>query len=288
MLDPIGCLTDKQERIPIEGTFHMNNYEMKCKLGSDGFMSLEYAGCLIQNRIIYPGGIFESGTNWFGCIKEGTFLVQQISGCIFQGKQLQLREKSRDADTIYECREKNGNPLMIQVGGISAADSREYLIGETFSDDKFLYVCTAETNKSKRKVIGCMFNGKQLYDGHIYHLGEVIMRCELNERGAKHSPAGCVMKDYETNSEIEKVIGCVWIEGPNPQKFTMVCQQKNETTIKNKINCLYEPGYVLEPGCFRQIGQNGIGCKKGLNGLEYVTFDSTRLDIAYQHGLQLC
>jgi hypothetical protein len=293
MLDPTGCLSEANERAPIGSTFKRNDFVMLCKLGADGYMVIEYSACLIGGKTVQPGDTSETANQWYTCAKQANnYLMQKASGCIYKTKRVNLGEKVREETALLECREDaKGVPAMIENGCVS--DGKEYQYGDSFTDDKFWYFCgTNDQGKSMRKVIGCVYEGKKLYDGQIFYRDDVIFRCLVQEyKTARHAPVGCVKRDAN-GQEVHKSIGCYWIDGEAPHKFSVMCNLKNETCVKTKFNCYYAPGryeVILEPGCFRKFEDKTIGCKPTPDGqVEYVTLDPTRIDLAISQGLHLC
>jgi len=293
LLDPTGCLSESNERVPLKSTFKRGDYLMLCKLGTDGYMTIEYSACVINGNPVQPGDTYESEQQWFTCSKEANgYIMQKASGCIGEGKKrLQRGEKVHKDTTLFECREdQKGLPTITEVGCVS--DNQEYKYGDTFTDDKFWYFCGTEAGHAMRKVIGCVHDGKKLYDGQLFYQNDVIFRCIVNEyKSARHAPVGCVKRD-EKGVEVQKSVGCYWIDGEMPNRYTVVCTVKNETCVKTKINCYYSPGnfeYILEPGCFRKFGDKTIGCKATPDGqVEYVSLDPKRIDQAISQGLHLC
>jgi len=291
MLDPTGCLSESNERVPLKSTFKRNDYLMLCKLGSDGYMTIEYSACLINGKAVQPGDTHEDEKAWYTCSKEANgYIMQKASGCINKAKRMQLAERFRDEAVLFECRsDQKGVPTVAEMGCV--ADGKEYQYGDSFTDDKYWYFCGIEQGHSMKKIIGCVHDGKKLYDGQIFYQDDVIFRCMVNQyKSARNAPVGCIKRD--AGKEIQKSIGCYWIDGDAPNRFTVVCTAKNETCVKTKTNCYYSPGnfeYILEPGCFRKFGDKTIGCKATPDGqVEYVSLDPTRIDMAIKEGLHLC
>lgn len=293
LLDPTGCLSESNERVALGQQFKRGDYMMLCKLGTDGYLVIEYAACIIDGKPVAPGETAETATSWYTCSKQaGNYLMQKASGCIYQSKRVALGEKVRVDTTLLDCREDaKGMPTMIEAGCVS--DGKDYQYGDTFSDAQFWYFCgTTDGGKAMRKVIGCMRNGQKLYDGQIFYEGDVIFRCLVQEyKTARHAPVGCVKRDAN-GQDVHKSIGCYWIDGEAPKKFSVMCNLKNETCVKTKFNCYYAPGkyeVIIEPGCFRKFGDVTLGCKPMPDGqVEYVDLDPTRIDQAIGMGLHLC
>lgn len=284
MLDPMGCISNAT-RVQIGGTFRLFNFEMRCVLSSTGFMTKEYVGCIVNGKTVLAGDTVEIGKVWYKCQSE-KFFVEQIAGCVHDNKHLSKGDKAQSDLASFECRDTDNGPSMVQIGCM--AKGIEYRIGEAYSDDSAVYSCSTELNLIKRKVIGCVHNGKRLLDKDSYYDGDFIMMCIINEKGARFVATGCI-HHQNNGTEIGKNVGCVWIDGPYPKSFTTVCRKSDKGIVyKERMNCLYEPRDVIEPGCYRTIDGVVIGCRRTADSMEYVTLDSSKLDKASNYGLSHC
>jgi len=285
MLYPSGCLSGAKERIQIDGTFRLFNFEMRCLLTREGFMNKEYVGCIVNNQTVYPGNTAETPTVWHTC-KSEKFFVELTSGCMYAGKRLNKGDSVKDETVSLECRDMDSGPAMVQIGCVSKGV--EYRIGDAFEDDTAVYSCSSERNLVKRKVIGCVHNGKRLFDKDSFYDGDLIMMCQITEKGARLIATGCI--HHDNGQDIGKNVGCVWIDGPYPKQFQTVCKKSDTGKVyKERVSCFYEPHAVLEPGCYRQIGDLNVGCRKTEDkSIEYVTFEVATPDKASSFGLSHC
>jgi len=290
-LEPKGCVDDSKKQVPVGETFKLYSYQMRCKLGQDGFLSVEYDSCIIENTVVAPGGTFENAKHWYSCTREGNFVVEQLSGCVYNGKRLKKQERVNEAEVVLECRDADPLPTMVAVG--CTDNGKQYGIGETFTDDRFLYSCSPDSNGSpKKQTYGCVKDGKTLYSYQTYTVGNTVYRCEVRKgKAAKHLLIGCV--DRQNGYEELRKLGCHYTVGTPPFRYTVQCDQTGpESVVESKIACIYggdkvadNSGMLIEPGCYRTIDNKNVGCKNGTAGVEFVTFEK---DAANQNDLQLC
>jgi hypothetical protein len=237
--------------------------------------------------MIAAGGTLDVGTYWLSCDKQKDFVVQHISGCLHEGKRMKKAEKLRTPDgVLLECRDQSPFPKVDQIGCVSGG--KDYLIGQTIADSAVWYICSYESGKALKKAIGCVRNGQTQYDGQVYPDGAELKQCRISNKtseGAKPVAYGCVRPDGL------KGFGCRFTDGPSPKRFLLECQNKGDVAAQVPVNCVYEYStndYYLDPGCYRIIGGQGVGCKKTSAGLDYFIFAATELNKAAAEGIKLC
>jgi len=294
-LEPQGCIDGAQKQVPIGQNFRLANYQMSCKLGSDGFMTTEYDSCVIKETVVAPGGTFENDKYWYTCTKDGNFPVEHLSGCLRNGKRLNLHERVVEGDIVYECQDTSTLPDTFGVA--CAVDGKQYNIGETFTDEKFIYACTDKAGKPTKETYGCVKGEKKYYGWQTYAVNDVLYRCEVkgSAKGARHVVAGCINKENKD----EKPLGCHWVVGTAPKRYTMFCEQTAvDAVVQKSINCVYgdfkdgqDNGVIIEAGCYRKIDKQLIACRNSTSGtgVEYLEGDAANVDsFASQNNLQNC
>jgi len=290
-LAPQGCLDKDQKRVPIGGSFRADNYQLLCKVGSDGFMTTEYDACVIQNKVVAPGAVISNNEHWYTCEKNGQFVVEQLAGCMNGDKRLKRKDRYVDGEIVYECRDTETLPEVAAVG--CAVNGQQYNIGEAFEDDQYFYACAGGNGKPRKEAFGCIQNGQKLYSQQTYTVNDVVFQCKVSHKKApKRQLIGC----YDKEAGEQRKLGCRWTAGQAPFRYTLACEQTGtETVTTQRVNCIYgdktkagEEGFQIDPGCFRKIDNLNVGCKNTTTGVEFVTFPLDQNTVADDEGLQLC
>uniref|UniRef100_A0A914EQ49 Abnormal cell migration protein 18-like fibronectin type I domain-containing protein n=1 Tax=Acrobeloides nanus TaxID=290746 RepID=A0A914EQ49_9BILA len=132
-LKPMGCFTEKGDRIPILGTYNSNGYVIECAVDERGYLNFKFIGCTDGTRNYQPGETWEDkeGMYWFECKQDGPYVRIQVGGCIAhdKSKRLAIGERYDFGEYTYECQRKfNGSVQMCSVGCVH--NGAHYKVGE--------------------------------------------------------------------------------------------------------------------------------------------------------------
>lgn len=263
-MEPKGCLDEDDKRVDAGSSFDTKTKEhrMQCVLGADGYLTVIYQACLRDGQERQVGTQWDDGKAFYICRKDGpNTLRTTMLGCVDQGRRVQFDDKVAKGDFSYQCRKSaDGTPIMNVVGCVK--DGRKLAIGETYDDASFWYTCTT----TGVKIVGCMHDGQRLKDGDRYTRDDVEYRCAVDGENTGVLPFSCLQRDAG-GAVIERRIGCTWEEGG----FEWTCRREpdNKTATKVQKRCNYKSAQgslQMEPGCFHEIGQTVVGCKRTSDG----------------------
>lgn len=266
---PKGCMTDDGRRIETWQTYDSNkSYRMQCVTDSSGFLAFSYKSCVYEGQEHAPNEQWEDGKYWYTCARDGEYLHITISGCIDEGKRVNINEKVTKGSFIYQCKTtSNGTCSMCPIG--CAKNGREYNIGESFAVGDFWYTCTNSDSSGPItiKTVGCVNQGQRLQDGDRYFKNDVVYECTVRNDATEVRPVGCVQKD-ETGALVERRLGCYWQEGQPPYQYEMTCKydKDSKTAVKIPHRCLYkvtQGAYTIDPGCYQIVEKTAVSCEKG-------------------------
>lgn len=274
-LQPRGCFSPTDERIPVSGTFLHNDYEMQCTLDDDGYLQFKFTACISvgDNRRYVIGETWEDQQHayWFICNQDGPYLRVDIGGCVTHDKKSRIRlDESYDfGEYTYRCQKKyNGTVQMCSVGCIH--DGGHYKVGQQWPDGDYVYYCKLNGGRCQKVCVGCQFRDKRLYDGDRYRKDNTVFQCEVRPHKYGHKPVGCVVHD-ENGNAVERIVGCRWYQTTKGAKVEQTCVLENNRTVVKTVGCVYVyKGYdtlFLYPGTYtiwtQQIDGNAIGvaCK---------------------------
>jgi hypothetical protein len=294
-LMPKGCMTDDGRRIDVWQTYDSNkNYRMQCVSDPSGYLAFSYKSCIYDGSEHAPGEQWDDGKYWYTCTKEGDYLHIAVSGCVDEGRRVNLNEKVTKGSFVYQCKSSvNGTCSMCPVA--CNKEGREYAIGESFPLGDFWYTCT-NSDKSgpiSVKAIGCVNNNQRLQDGDRYHKSDVVYECTIREDSAEVRPVGCVQRD-ESGAEVERRLGCYWTEGPLPTQYEMTCKYDATTKLAVKVpyRCMYKVdkgAYTMLPGCYQIVDKQAVACEKsGADAMNLRTYPIDSIGDLTSRGLRFC
>jgi hypothetical protein len=286
---PKGCIAEDLTRLSIGGNYDTKQYRKKCQSGSNGELSYELAGCLLNGQEHKVGESFEDGTNFYTCETDGTALKVVNQGCVEGGKRINKKDTVAKDDGLYSCEEApNGGHKLVQAGCVK--DGKQYKAGDSFESDKAWYNCTrVGREKVVAKVVGCVNGGKRLNDGDRYFENDVILECNVEGGKPTTRATGCVQADG--GSTVERRLGCTWVEGAEPLQYEWQCKHDAaaNTATKIQVRCNYKVGggvYNIDPGCYRVIDKAAFGCVQQGNKLNLQSFEGEQA--ASGAGLHAC
>lgn len=281
---PKGCLDEKDNRVDIDATYDTTNYRMQCVKGDDGFLTLIYKACMSNGAEHDVGDQWDDGSAFYTCVKEGNNLRVITLGCVDQGKQMKLDERMAKGDFIYQCRKNSdGKPTMNKVGCVY--NGKKYNIGETFENAKYWYTCT----EKGAEVDGCMYQGHRLQNGDHFTKDDMMFACSVTGEGTKLEPFACLQRE-ENGANIERKVGCFWVEGTGSEAYEYTCKSDNSQVAKVKTQCVYrgQQGiFKVQPGCISMAGDIAVGCIDNGDGkIQLKTYAADQIDNV--PGLKKC
>jgi len=214
-------------------------------------------------------------------------------GCLDGGRRVNLNEKVVKGDVVLVCNETVNAGARFYPNGC-VRQGRQINPGETFDEGKFWFTCTRFGRESVAlKTEGCVVNGKRLKDGDRYNENDVMYECTIDVSKKDIQPTGCVQHD-DNGAIIERKLGCTWVEGPSPFQYEWECyfDQTANTAAKRQVRCNYNVGngvYAIEPGCYRLVEKNAVGCLKEGTVLKLQSFQGQASEqSAKDSGLHTC
>lgn len=288
---PKGCIAEDLTRLSIGGSYDTKNYRKKCQLGSDGQLTFELTGCLLNGQEHKVDETFEDGNNFYVCKQDGAALKIVNQGCVDGGKRVNIKDTVQKDDALYSCDETvNGGSKLVQAGCVK--DGKQYKAGESFEVGKYWFNCT-RTGREKvvAKAAGCVANGKRLNDGDRYFENDVIFECTIEGDKTGVRTTGCVQND--NGNVVERRLGCTWVEGTAPFQYEWTCKNDGDKAVKVQVRCNYNVGggvYNVDPGCYRVVDKGAVGCvSQGDNKLNLQSFQGDNAEQSAQGaGLHAC
>jgi len=278
---PKGCLTDDNAQVNVDDTYNTKDAQMKCVLGSDGFLTIVYKACFSQGGARDVGSQWDDGTAFYTCVREGSNVRTIMLGCVDQGRPLKLDERVAKSEFIYQCkRSTDGTPKLNKVGCVY--EGRKYNIGESIEAAEFWYTCTS----SGVTVVGCMYESHRLQDGDRYTKGDIMYACRVTIGSAKVEPFACLARS-DSGDAIERKVGCFWVEGD----FEYTCKSVSaDKVVKTKTQCFYssqQGKFKVAPGCVQVAQTVAVGCLDlGSNDLKMETYPADQ--VGNLPGLRRC
>jgi hypothetical protein len=270
---PKGCLSENGRRVEIGGTFDTKDNQMKCVLGSDGFLTIVYKACVFQGGEHDVGSQWDDGTAFYTCVMEGNNVHVAMLGCVDQGRPMKFDDRVAKGDFIYQCKKStDGTPKLNKAGCVH--EGRKFNIGEAFDGPKFWYTCT----DSGAKVVGCVYESHRLEDGDRVTKDSMIYTCKVSTDGASLEPFACVA--HENGASIERRIGCFWVEG----EFEYTCKaDSNNQLSRVPTQCVYRGPqgsyFKVRPGCVQLAETVAVGCRDSGSGtLRTETYSANQID----------
>jgi len=284
---PKGCLADDGHRVDLDSTFDTKQYRMKCVLGSDGFLTVNYKACMLQGAEHDVGSQWDDGVAYFTCVKEGENVRVITLGCVDQGKPMKLDDRVAKGDFIYQCKKStDGTPKMNKVGCVQ--DGKKYNIGETFEGPKFWYTCT----DSGAKIVGCMYESHRLSSGDHFTKDDMMYTCKVDGENTDFVPFACLQRE-ESGVSIDRKVGCFWVEGHGSEAFEYTCKvDSNNKVAKVQTQCVYRASqgvFKLQPGCAQLATDITVGCVQDNSSgkMRIETYSADRMD-QLPSGLRKC
>lgn len=74
---PQGCVANGQ-RLRVGDKANEARFQMQCMKTQDGYFQMEQVACMKDGNVVQPDQIFESGSTWFTCVRNGPFLQVKI------------------------------------------------------------------------------------------------------------------------------------------------------------------------------------------------------------------
>jgi len=294
-LVPKGCKTDDGRKIEVWQTYDSNkNYRMQCVQDPSGYLAFSYKSCVYDGREHAPGEQWDDGKYWYSCTKEGDYLHIVVSGCIDEGRRVNINDKVTKGSFVYQCKQSsNGTCSMCPVA--CSKDGREYTIGETFISGDFVHTCTNSDTRGPLviKTVGCVNEGHRLQDGDRYHKNDVVYECTVRTDSAEVRPVGCVQRD-ENGAMVERRLGCYWTEGQLPYQYEMTCKYEKTSNVAIKVpyRCSYKVGggsYIMLPGCYQIVDKQAVACEKtGTDAMTLRTYPVDNIGDVTAKGLRFC
>lgn len=283
---PKGCLTEgDRRRIEIDATFDTKQFRMQCVKNSDGYLSIVYKSCVHQGVGRDVGAEWDDGVALFGCVREKNSVRLVTLGCVDQGHQMKLDDRTAKGDFVYQCKKStDGTPQVDKVGCV--LNGHKYTIGETYEGDKVWYTCTDKGSKA----VGCMFESRRLQSGDLATTGDQRYTCKLNDDSAVFEPYACLQTDE--GSPIERKIGCFWVEGRGSEAYEYTCKADSSNKLsKVQTHCVYHSDqgtFKVDPGCVQLASTIAVGCLQdsGSGKLTLGTYSASQIDSL--PGLRKC
>ncbi|PIC43448.1 hypothetical protein B9Z55_004187 [Caenorhabditis nigoni] len=292
-LEPLGCLSNVEQKVRIGSTFQQDGYEFTCQLGSDGYIEFGYSACVGQDGRTYQKGetwTDAKNTYYYRCRDDGRVVKTTIEGCIAHDKQrrVPLGETDDFNGYTYKCQQKtSGVVQMCSVGCIH--NGQKYNIGQQYKDGDYVFYCKLQGGKCTKQCIGCVdASGQSIYDGQRYKRDETTYQCEIRPGKRSHRAVGCNI--VENGRDINKVIGCRWYEQNPDWKIEKTCETDGPNKTKvTTVGCIYKyKGFdriFLEPGKYtiwnlpkQKDASVGLACRKTSDGAELLIFDVAELE----------
>uniref|UniRef100_A0AC35TYT2 Ricin B-type lectin domain-containing protein n=1 Tax=Rhabditophanes sp. KR3021 TaxID=114890 RepID=A0AC35TYT2_9BILA len=255
---PRGCFAPKNKRISIGESYVEGGYEMTCVMGSSGFVTFDYSGCVPDGNKRYKVG--ETWTDtlnryWFACKTDGPYLRIDVGGCVAHDHKthLAIGEEYDHQGFTYQCMKKASGVLQMCTVGCFINGNRKK-IGEQWNDTKYIYVCKGKGGRAAKSPIGCIHNGKNLYDGDSFERDDQVYQCQIRESHFGLKSTGCLAQDSNGKS-VHKVHGCRWTLKKNDNvKIDQSCEEvKGKSVVRTHSCVLTEGGYdvlYLQPNTY--------------------------------------
>lgn len=149
-------------------------------------------------------------------------------------------------------------------------DGKSYDVGTMFDGTDAFYYCKRDGSGTKAEAIGCINDGKRVYDLALFQKGEQFFRCRAGETSVTHELWGCAVKEAD-GSVTPKSIACTWDVGTDPINYVQCCIAKGGTAVVTQLYCLYtyRGGRIqINDGCYRVFPDAGVaaGCKRNADG----------------------
>lgn len=173
-----GCLDPEGNRINLNEAYVQNGYEMTCYISEDGRLHIKQSGCVINGERYLPGQTWAGVKFWYTCLRTPDYIVQEVSGCIVDGRRIKENQRAISGRVLYECRIKDTGAIgLCSIG--CAVGLRDFLNGESWEDDQFAYQCT---NRGGFHVeyLSCIQNGRRFNDGQEWTGDDGVQyRCDI-------------------------------------------------------------------------------------------------------------
>jgi hypothetical protein len=253
--------------------------------------------CVQNNQEHQVGDRWDDTRYVFTCKKEGGVISPQISGCIREGKKLDVGERMVLRDVVYECKQGDQTPFLAPWGCV-AEDGSQHAAGGSFETGPYWYTCENKNGIINLELSGCVNQGTRFSNGDRFFKDDVVFECQAKENGANMKVVGCMQENGKTGVKIERRVGCTWTEGDLPYQVTMTCKpdQEAKTAVATVVNCNYKMPqgtiYNINIGCYRIFEDVAVGCLKNSNTGK-VTAEplqvSTKGDVqSVPQGLKFC
>jgi hypothetical protein len=245
-------------------------------LDSSGTPNLSPTSCVQDNREHPIGEHWDDSKYVYTCSKESDQVRVKISGCIREGKKIDIGDKLALNGVVYECKQgtSSAQPPFLSPWGCAADDGSQHAAGESFDLAPYWYTCTKDQSNAivSLDLSGCVNEGKRFKDGDHFFKNELVFECQAKENGGNLKVAGCIQQDPKSGVKIERRVGCTWTEGDAPYLVTMTCNpdQTAKTATRDVVRCNYKmPGgtiFNVEVGCYRLFENVAVGCVKNSSG----------------------
>jgi len=271
-LVPKGCISNGN-RVTVDSTFDTDDYRMKCVLGSDGFLTVKYQGCMSRGSGHDVGSQWDDGTAFYTCVQDGSNVRVITLGCVDQGRPLKLDERVAKGDFVYQCNKAtDGTPTLRKVGCVY--EGGKHNIGETYEGPNFWYTCTDHGSK----ITGCMFQSHRLQEADQITKGDFKYACKVNDEQTDFVPLGCIQHE-DSGATIDRKVGCFWNEGD----YEYTCKDIGSGKMsKEQTQCIYRTSQgttKLLPGCAQLADNVAVNCVDAGSGhLRIETHSADQID----------
>jgi len=136
-----------------------------------------------------------------------------------------------------------------------------------------------------------MYESHRLQDGDHFTKDDMMYSCKVNGDQTDFVPFACVQKE-ENGAQIERRIGCTWVEGSGSQAYQYTCKDNgNNKASKVQTQCVYRTSqgvFKLQPGCVQLADSIAVGCLQDTSSgnLKIETYSADKIDRL--PGLQKC
>jgi len=271
-----------------------SGYEMQCRLDTDGRQQIIISGCVADNHAYGPGETWQNVKFWYTCEQTSTANVLSIkpSGCVSEGRRLNLNERVQTTEKVWECKQKeDGAIALCAVGCVS--NGHAYMVGDKFDNGTVCYACQAQGRDCVSIAVGCVVNGKRYFNQEQFNRDDSVYVCDVPNGQPVEKLYGCWATQASQYTQSAIRLGSEFETGSHPDFYKAACSEGvgNRAELAF-LRCRYEgvnPAVTIEPGCFVSVGNQAIGCQqKNDKKLEIHTFASDRMDLAAQYNLKLC
>lgn len=176
-----GCLDHKDNKVKLNEAWNENGYEMTCYISDDGRLHIKQSGCIVDGNRYGPDDTWASGKFWYTCAKKTSYIIIETSGCVINGGRVRENQRATAGHIVYECKLKDTGAIGLCSIGCSQ-NGREYLIGESWEDDSFSYICSGKGG-CHIEYQGCIVNGRRYTPGQTWTVdsnrGGGTYRCDV-------------------------------------------------------------------------------------------------------------